>query len=620
MRTLAWGRRNRTVVGPWLDTPAQSATNLQAQKRSPWRICSIFVLTVFAANVSHAGDMFTSAHFVRPGDGSRTIGTAAAPAVRTKLSGVARVRTVQGDAWLEAASSRLRARAPENAPPLRMNMPVSPEERVATGPDGRVELQLESGVFVRLGGGAVLDVEPVASPSDVPGDAFTLSRGRVQVDSSLLDDNGGTGAVTVMTPEGRIMSAGKAVYTVAVNARGDATRDAETSLHVIVGAAEVDWDHGRARAASGEALAHSRKAQAWQPISAAAGSDDPFDEWTTSMARAASDMQEHRHADTAAELSTFFGELSAAGTWRYSYKHDRSIWIPAVPAGWRPYTVGRWWPHRDNLTWTSYETWGWAPYHYGSWDFSPRLGWFWVPGAVYAPAHVEWVAGPDYVAWCPMRLSMITEAIINGWDNTDEFFYNLVYGDFPMNRYDPYLFWYLNPSFWITVPPGRLLNPCPGAWAYPGQVVSSLPPARVFSWADLKITDDPRPKRIEEKVRQAYHARDNERNAWLPTGDTPLRGNQRHSLTPVSDVRPGGLQAGNRQGPRPERPQAGEPPRHGETKRAPAGDSEKANRVDRAPGRERPEPKPSSPDARPAAQTPNRSPESGEPRGVGQDP
>ena len=36
-------------------------------------------------------------------------------------------------------------------------------------------------------------------------------------------------------------------------------------------------------------------------------------------------------------------------------------------------------------------------------DRGGGLGWFWVPGGVYAPARVEWLTYRDYVGWCPPR-------------------------------------------------------------------------------------------------------------------------------------------------------------------------------------------------------------------------
>ena len=44
----------------------------------------------------------------------------------------------------------------------------------------------------------------------------------------------------------------------------------------------------------------------------------------------------------------------------------------------------------------------WAVYHYGRWAFEPQMGWYWVPGRVWAPAWVSWRRSNDYVGWAPL--------------------------------------------------------------------------------------------------------------------------------------------------------------------------------------------------------------------------
>jgi hypothetical protein len=48
------------------------------------------------------------------------------------------------------------------------------------------------------------------------------------------------------------------------------------------------------------------------------------------------------------------------------------------------------------------ERWGWATYHYGRWGFKEDIGWYWVPGTVWAPAWVSWRKSPKHVAWAPL--------------------------------------------------------------------------------------------------------------------------------------------------------------------------------------------------------------------------
>ncbi len=105
--------------------------------------------------------------------------------------------------------------------------------------------------------------------------------------------------------------------------------------------------------------------------------------------------------------------LDQHGSWRTVETYGR-VWVPAgVPAGWAPYSAGRWiWDPRFGWTWLDDAPWGWAPYHYGRWVF---LGpyWAWAPGPViarpvYAPALVVFLGGGVIakvgrpVCWAPL--------------------------------------------------------------------------------------------------------------------------------------------------------------------------------------------------------------------------
>ncbi len=97
------------------------------------------------------------------------------------------------------------------------------------------------------------------------------------------------------------------------------------------------------------------------------------------------------------------------------------VWSPvSVEAGWQPYRSGRWgWQDPWGWTWIADEPWGWAPYHYGRWIMSSSR-WYWVPVspraayARYSPALVAFVGGGSgwsasfsiggggYVGWFPL--------------------------------------------------------------------------------------------------------------------------------------------------------------------------------------------------------------------------
>src|SRR6266404_74664 len=98
----------------------------------------------------------------------------------------------------------------------------------------------------------------------------------------------------------------------------------------------------------------------------------------------------------------FYEPLNPYGRWEYIGSYGR-CWVPArVESNWRPYSNGHWERTDDGWYWVSDEPWGWATYHYGRWDFDQRIGWFWVPQTMWAPAWVTWHHGGGYIGWSPL--------------------------------------------------------------------------------------------------------------------------------------------------------------------------------------------------------------------------
>jgi hypothetical protein len=98
---------------------------------------------------------------------------------------------------------------------------------------------------------------------------------------------------------------------------------------------------------------------------------------------------------------TFERALSPYGAFVVTPRWGR-VWKPSVPPGWQPYTDGRWVFTDAGWSFAADVPWGWAAFHYGRWGYSDELGWFWVPGYVWAPAWVSWRTSPTYVAWAPL--------------------------------------------------------------------------------------------------------------------------------------------------------------------------------------------------------------------------
>jgi hypothetical protein len=101
-------------------------------------------------------------------------------------------------------------------------------------------------------------------------------------------------------------------------------------------------------------------------------------------------------------LEVFDDALAMHGEWIVVARYGR-VWRPLhVGVGWQPYLYGEWVWTADGWFWLTDEPWGWATYHYGRWAWDPALGWFWVPGFVWAPAWVAWRVGDGFVGWAPL--------------------------------------------------------------------------------------------------------------------------------------------------------------------------------------------------------------------------
>ena len=149
---------------------------------------------------------------------------------------------------------------------------------------------------------------------------------------------------------------------------------------------------------------------------------DEWDNWNYVRTDQLLDSVSSRYAG-----STIYGvdDLDHYGNWRVVPNYG-SVWVPdAVPAGWAPYSTGRWVadPYYG-WTWVDTAPWGWAPYHHGRWVYVDSY-WAWAPGPivvrpVYSPAlvvffgrpGVQVAVGSPFVSWVALGWG---EPIVPWW-------------------------------------------------------------------------------------------------------------------------------------------------------------------------------------------------------------
>jgi hypothetical protein len=306
---------------------------------------------------------------------------------------VARVSLIAGDVSLRRAGSDKWERA-------ALNTPLVEGDRLATGSGSRVEIQIDSRNFVRVGEYATLDIVTLRNEGvalSLPEGTATLRLARFERDREYFE---------IDAPATTVAAQAKGLY------RLDVEHDGRVRVSVREG--------GRARLyseTSGFTLRDGRVAESVFRD----GSDEadwefsgvrPFDNWDAwvdererhLLARLRYDDRE-RYYDNQVVGGE---ELDAYGDWVQTNDYGY-VWRPRTTVvnnyyNWAPYRYGHWsWCPPYGWTWVGDEPWGWAPYHYGRWVYVNDY-WCWAPRGYYGYNHRSWWR-PALVAFVNVHLS-----------------------------------------------------------------------------------------------------------------------------------------------------------------------------------------------------------------------
>jgi FecR protein len=273
------------------------------------------------------------------------------------------------------------------------NVPLTIGDRIYAPEDGRAELQLPSGNFVRLAPRSYFSALNLSD--DIK--QFYLGEGAASFNIRRL---GSDEVIEIDTPNVSATLDQPGRYRIAVDDDGN-SRISVRRGRVIVAAAgkEITVENSEIRI-------YGIDSPRYEIVALPA--TDAFDRWVAErdarFERTSPDA--HRYAS---EEIIGIEDLSEYGRWEDIPEHGFA-WTPsAVAAGWAPFSVGRWfWQDPWGWTWISGERWGWATSHYGRWT-PYRSRWYWVPVRPrtrfvrYAPACVEFVRVRDHVGWFPLH-------------------------------------------------------------------------------------------------------------------------------------------------------------------------------------------------------------------------
>jgi hypothetical protein len=269
--------------------------------------------------------------------------------------GVARISVINGDVSVRLGDSGDWVAAVVNAPLLT-------DDRVATGPNSRAEVQFDASNLLRLGANGELRLTQL----EYGRSQMELARGIMTYRMLRTSD----GNIEIDTPSLSVRPSRQGSFRISVNETG------ETEVTARDGDVEVFTPRGSQWVRGGQTLlARGANTDAEFQVVPAGGMDE-WDRWSDSRDHTITQSVSPRYVGPGVYGAE---DLDANGSWTNVPEYG-NVWRPTVGADWAPYQSGRWvWEDWYGWTWVSYDPWGWAPYHYGRW-FHDRVGWGWYPG------------------------------------------------------------------------------------------------------------------------------------------------------------------------------------------------------------------------------------------------
>jgi hypothetical protein len=285
------------------------------------------------------------------------------------------------------------------------NVPLTIGDRIFSPEDGRAEVQLSSGNFVRIAPRSYLSTLNLSD--DVK--QFYLGEGAASFNIRRLQSDE---VIEIDTPNASVTLDEPGNYRIAVD------EDGNSRITVRRGRVMVAASGRQIAVENSEIRVYGIDSPRYEIVGLPG--IDAFDRWASERDsrydRSYTDAYRYASDDIIGAE-----DLAEYGRWEqipdYGY-----AWTPtSVAAGWMPFSDGRWfWQDPWGWTWISNQRWGWATSHYGRW-MPYRSRWYWVPvrprtRVRYVPAVVEFVRVRDHVGWFPLHPR---DRYLPWWDRRD---------------------------------------------------------------------------------------------------------------------------------------------------------------------------------------------------------
>jgi hypothetical protein len=257
------------------------------------------------------------------------------------------------------------------------NTPLFEGAQVATGDDGKAEIQFEDGSVARLSPGSALTLTVLRGQGATSNTEITLEGGLAYFE---LQGGGQAGQMQVHFGDSVATASGFTVLRIRMDNPPGELAVFSGNAHMERGSAlALDLHGGESVALDGANPGHYDLAETIEP--------DSWDAWNSDRDQALTSEATARTGGANGFVNSetpnpAWNDLDANGNW-YNVPGQGYIWSPyeASSGAWDPYGCGHWmWTPRFGYIWVSCESWGYMPYQCGNWNYYDAFGWGWAPG------------------------------------------------------------------------------------------------------------------------------------------------------------------------------------------------------------------------------------------------
>jgi phosphate transport system substrate-binding protein len=266
--------------------------------------------------------------------------------------------------------------------PATPNLPLTESTRIRTGPDARLEIELDDTSAFRMAGEGLAELTDYTRLSG--GQKITV----LSLDSGLAYFTGEPSegnSIHLLVPGAQATLRQGSRIRLQANPASSEIAIIEGAVRFIIPTADMDLHQGQSARVTIPASDHF---SLFREIAAL-----DLDGWNEELDKVEADAPSSRL------------DLDRSGHWITTGDYGL-VWKPPAEQGWAPFRQGRWiWFQSIGFTWAADEPWGWAPYHEGRWLQHPDLGWVWVQGAEdapFSPGEVYWARGTNLAVWGPL--------------------------------------------------------------------------------------------------------------------------------------------------------------------------------------------------------------------------